>query len=63
MSVIEAELSDSETSILFRLKGKEATETVFGYNELIFDVFARGYLLNLLSLSSLSYSSDVDTDK
>ena len=55
--------SDLETAITFGFRGQEAMATVVRYTKLTFAVFAWGYLLVLLGLSSLSFSTGVGNDK
>ena len=62
-SVSVAALSDSETETRFKFWGKEAVLTAFGYTDIAFDVFARGYILFLIGFSSSSSSAGAGTDE
>ena len=51
--------SDLEPAIMFTFKGKEAVSAAVGYTEVVFAVFARGYLLVILDLSTVAVTNEV----
>ena len=58
-----AALSNLETVVPFGFGGQGAVGTSVGYTNIAFSIFARGYLLILLVLSSLSSFTGAGKDK